>query len=327
MKKIYLLIFLSAALSLSAQEYADFTMLGPQEGTGTFVNALLPDFIWNITGAVNNCSILGNELVDDGNAFESNFGQADNKENLYIQNYPNGDSTIGTPVLSRSVMILKFNSPTPVSGWGFCLVDIDVENVVISAVDQFGNQVPVSSINNWLIELFDANLTEDGINIPKWDSVHAALLGSDTPAGYVSYSDTVIGGMASSEAPAAFFMPDIALDSLIIVFENLQDTYFTSYHFFIASMSMSDIQNHSNPLVRLYPNPVKNALQIDLSNHFSLNKAYSLNIFNSNGSLVSKTIISSGHFTIDMSDYPRGLYFIEIKNENFRHIEKINVIH
>lgn len=318
MKKFALIISLSAALNLSAQEYADFTFLGSNEGTASFVNAVLPNFTWNVTGAVNTISILNNEPLDDGNAFETYFGQADNKENLYIQNYPNGDNTIGAPLISRSVLTLRFDAPTPVFGWGFCLVDIDVENVVISAVDQLGNQVPASTIDNWLIELFDANLTEDGINIPKWDSAHSALLGSDTPPAYIAYSDTVIGGMPSSEAPAAFFMPDIALDSLIIVFENLQDTYFTSYHFFIASMHSSGVQQQKAGKISVIPNPA--------TDFFTIQHLYgnvNVEVFDITGQCIMKTVADNND-RIYVSDWPDGVYFVRFFSD--KQMEKFKIV-
>jgi hypothetical protein len=318
MKKYIVLLSLTTALCVSAQEHADFTIIGANEGTGTFINALLSDFTWNVTGAVNNISIQSNEPFDDGNAFEANFGQADNRENLYIQNYPNGPNTIGTQILSRSILTLRFDAPTPTFGWGFCLVDIDVENVLIAAVDQFGNQVPPSAVNSWLIELFDANLSLDGINIPKWDSINAAILGSDTPPEYIVYNDTVIGGMPSSEAPAAFFMPDIALDSLIIIFENLQDTYFTSYHFFIASMNMSDIQNHHTSGLTVFPNPVTNFFSLQ-----HLRGDAIVEVFDIAGQCILQTTAGNNR-KFDVSDWNTGVYVVRVHSDN--QVEQLKIV-
>ena len=102
-------------------------------------------------------------------------------------------------------------------------------------------EVTVEDIDDWLIELFDADLTTNGTNIPKWDPAHAALLGADTPESYVVYNNLVIGGLNDSEAAAAFFMPDLPLKSLTIDYENLQEVYFTSYHFYIASLFATGI--------------------------------------------------------------------------------------
>jgi len=198
MKKLHLLLTFTFFLSFSsiAQEFASFVLSGTNTGTGAFSNAVLSGFTWKTTGALNgSVQIKDNEIFDDGNDFETVFGQANNAENLRIQIYPNGSGTTGKTILSKAKLTLNFDQITPPEGWGFCLVDIDVENCLISAIDENDKDVSVELIDSWLIQLFDANLAEDSINLPKWDSAHAALLGSDTPDDYVVYDSLVIGGL------------------------------------------------------------------------------------------------------------------------------------
>lgn len=244
MKKLLLLISISFSLFsfIKAQEFADFEFTTTNQGTGTFSNAALSNFTWKAEGTINGAvQILNDEEFDNGNKFEDLFGQGNNAENLRTQIYPNGQGTDGTPILSKSRLTINFDKFTPAEGWGFCIVDIDVENCLISAKDEFDNEVSVEKINEWLIELFDTDTVADGLNIPKWDATHAAILGFNTSENYVEYNNLVaIGGLNDSEAPSAFFMPNIPLKTLIIDHENLQSQAFVSYHFYIASLSSND---------------------------------------------------------------------------------------
>ena len=238
MKKLLLTlsIFAGSFLIAICQEFADLNITNPNEGTGSFNDATLPDFTWKVTGSLNqNVEIKNSEVFDDVNIFETRFGQANNVENIRVQVVPNGNGTDGQEITSRADLTISFDKFAPANCWGFCLVDIDVENALISATDRSGEQIPDSIINSWLAELFDANKSSDGLNIPKWDPINAALLGSDTDEGYVTYKNKVIGGMPSSEAPSAYFAPNIPIKTLTVTFENLQENYATSFHFFIAS--------------------------------------------------------------------------------------------
>ncbi|MEE4260223.1 MAG: T9SS type A sorting domain-containing protein [Bacteroidales bacterium] len=311
MKNLLLLLTFSFCLfTLSAQEYADFEITGTNEGTGTFSFAALSNFSWEAIGAINALQIRDDEVFDDGNTLENIFGQADYAENIRIQNYPNGEGMAGYPVVSISQLTLNFDEITPTEGWGFCLVDVDVENCLISAIDNFDNEVPIEDIDRWLIELFDANNVDFGVNIPKWDASHAALLGSDTPTDYLVYNNLVIGGLDDSEAATGFFMPDIPLKSLTIVYENLQETHFTSYHFYLASLGPTRIKDTKKNLVHLYPNPASTSLTFQLTSpSHTLN---TINIFDRLGKVVLQTEIRSNKHTIDISYLPGGMYFAQI---------------
>jgi len=248
MKKLLFLIFTSFSIFtfLHAQEFADFEFTGTNKGSGIFTKSALSNFTWEAVGTIyGSLQILNNEEFNDGNQFENIFGQANNAENIRMQIYPNGPGTDGTPILSKARLTFNFDQITPIEKWGFCVVDIDVEHCLISAIDEFDNEVNVEKINEWLFELFDTDTIDDGLNIPKWDSTNAALLGADTEEDYVVYDSLVIGGLPSSEAAAAFFMPDIPLKSLIIDFENLQQTHLTSFHFYIASLPSDDATLYS----------------------------------------------------------------------------------
>ena len=297
-----------------AQEYATFTLTSEHQGTGTFTNAALSDFACLATGTLSQeVQILDDEVFDDGNEFENIFGQADNAENLRLKIYPNGEGTAGEPILSKARLTINFDEITPDEGWGFCVVDIDVENCLISAIDEYDNEVPVEDIDDWLIELFDTDLIKDGVNIPKWDASHAAILGSDTPEDYVVYNNLVIGGMDDSEAAAAFFMPDIPLKTLIIDYENLQETYYTSYHFYIASLFPTAIAETEEATMAIYPNPASTFVHINLA--YSLVKQHTSQnfiLYNLLGKIVSQTELAEDKLTLDVSHLPAGVYYVKV---------------
>jgi hypothetical protein len=195
-------------------------------------------------------------------------------------------------------------------------VDIDVENCLISAVDENDNDVAIVDINDWLIELFDANLTEDGLNTPKWDASHAALLGFNTPEDYVVYNDLILGGMNESEAAGAFFMPNIPLKSLVIDFENLQEGAYVSFHFYIASLKASGIHEDSNIHMNIYPNPAVEEFRV-LSSEFRVSRA-ALELFGVDGRKLLEKSIPKGseEVTVDVRSLQSGLYFVRLTVDN-----------
>ena len=325
MKKQVLLItlILASFTYTGAQEFATFTLTGEHQGKGTFEHAVLPDFSWVANGTLaREVQILNDEVFDDGNAFENTFGQADNAENLRLQLNPNGPGTSGQPITSRVKLMITFDELTPGRGWGFCVVDIDVENLLVKAIDENDNEVPVETINQWLVELFDANLSENGENLPKWDSTHAALLGFNTPDDYTVYDSIVIGCMPDSEAPAAFFQPDIPLKSLILVYENLQDVYKVSYHFYIAAESATGMEEIGNPDFVIFPNPAGKEFRVRSlefgvrSLEFGVSQA-TLEIFDLTGKkLFEKQVPKrSKEFTVNVSSLNSGLYFCRIRTD------------
>ncbi len=313
MKKIVLIsTFAFVIFSVSwAQEYANFNLTGEHQGIGFFTNTALSDFTWQASGTLaQEVQILDDEVFDDGNEFENIFGQADNAENLRLQIIPNGSGTAGQAILSKARLTISFDQITPNEGWGFCVVDIDVENCLFSAIDEYDNEVSAEDINDWLIELFDTDTYEDGINLPKWDASHAALLGSDTPEDYVIYNNIVIGGLDDSEAAAAFFMPNMRLKSLIIDYESLQENYSTSYHFYIASLQSSVIIEKSKPSIAIYPNPASTYINIKLpyisASQFSQKQFI---IYNPCGKIVSQINFVEDNQIIDIAHLRDGVYY------------------
>jgi hypothetical protein len=322
---MFLALFL--IISAHAQEYATFTITSPNQGTGTFTNAALPDFTWETIGSLSqNVQILDDETFEDGSQFETDYGQADNEQNLRTQVIPNGTGTAGTTIVSGSITTIVFNEPTPANSWGICLTDIDVENVVFHALDANSDTVPVDVIDNWLVELFDADIS-DGVDLPKWDPEYAALLGSDTPDGY-TFDTLVIGGMPSCEAPAAYLRPSIPITTLAITFMNLQEEYHTSYHLYIASQEASSIAEAVEESLHLYPNPCDDKLVLKYSR--IENRKSKIEIVDISGSIAKTIPLNAAthqqdEIHIDIGDLAPGIYFVRLSTATKNLVKKVVV--
>lgn len=234
MKSFLPLLFTFLPLFLIGQ-YADFTGTGTS-GTGVFPTPSSPspfsDFTYSVTGAVDESNIDFSEYFTQSNNFETTFGEADNAENINARATSNTGS-IGDPITGALTLSINFTNSMPSSGWGFALKDLDVDQAVISATDNFDNPVTNAVINSWLDELFDA--VSGGTNIPKWDGTNAALLGANTPVGYTVYDNTIIGSLTDTESGTGTFRPNVSLNSLTLRFENVTLSSTPSFHFYMAA--------------------------------------------------------------------------------------------
>ena len=206
-------------------------------GTGTFETssgngAVLPNFNWEVTGKPLTVRVATKEPFQGGNSMKGFYGQADDATNLNIRIEAN-DTPPKQPIPHSAVLTITFDGNTPASGWGFAVVDIDVDQVRFTAKDEAGNQVPTSTIARWFVQDFDANPSVDGVNIPSWDSKSAAVIGSESAS--KTWRTTVEGGLDDSEAASAWFQPTSSLSELSFEYQSLQDEATPSYHVLIAA--------------------------------------------------------------------------------------------
>ncbi|MFN0204412.1 MAG: T9SS type A sorting domain-containing protein, partial [Bacteroidia bacterium] len=68
---------------------------------------------------------------------------------------------------------------------------------------------------------------------------------------------------------------------------------------------------HTQMNVKLYPNPVAHSLSIEVE---KFKENYEFLLFNANGQLISKHQLSEAKTEVDMTKYPKGFYFYQIKN-------------
>jgi hypothetical protein len=172
------------------------------------------------------------------------YGQADDATNLNVRVQPNNVSS-GEAIPHGAVLTIRFNANTPASGWGFAVVDLDVDQVRFRAKDSSGAEVPTATLARWFVQRFDANPSTDGVNIPSWDRNMAAVIGSESSS--VTWRSTVEGGLDDTEAGSAWFQPNISLSELSFEYQSLQESANPSYHVLIAACSTNYVSPTPTP--------------------------------------------------------------------------------
>lgn len=206
-------------------------------GTGTFDPssgraAVLPSFTWEVTGNPRSIAIGRDEPFSGGNSMKGFYGQADDATNLNIRIGGN-DTPAGKPIPHAATLTLRFDASTPASGWGFSVIDLDVDQVRVSATDRNGDPVSAREISEWFIQSFDANPSVDGVNIPSWDPKNSAVVGASSKS--KTLRSTVEGGLDDTEAASAWFQPNTSLSTLSFEYESLQEDATPSYHVLLAA--------------------------------------------------------------------------------------------
>jgi plastocyanin len=78
-----------------------------------------------------------------------------------------------------------------------------------------------------------------------------------------------------------------------------------------------------NPDISIFPNPTKGVILINMINS-EPQKNYNLNIFDISGANILTTNISNQlSNNVDLSEFPKGVYFIQINNESELYTRKI----
>jgi hypothetical protein len=160
------------------------------------------------------------------------YGQADDANNLNIRIDAN-DVPAKSPIPHSAVLTLRFDGNTPASGWGFAVVDIDVDQVRFTAKDANGAPIATSEIARWFVQSFDANPSTNGVNTPGWDASSAAVVGSESAS--KTWRTTVEGNLIDTEAASAWFQPSKSLSEISFEYQSLQESATPSYHILLAA--------------------------------------------------------------------------------------------
>ncbi len=230
--------------------YVIWSKAGSTAGVGAFSFgsgrvSVLPGFAWNISGKPLSVRVADDEPFDGGNSMQGIYGQANDATNLNIRVQAN-NAQRGAPIPHSAVLTIVFDAATPASGWGFSVIDLDVDQVTISAIDASGAQVPKATIDRWFIQKFDANPSQDGVNIPSWDAIGAAVVGSESRS--TRARSTVEGNLTDSEAASAWFQPDVSLKSLTLEYESLQENATPSYHVLVGACATTFVAPTPTPM-------------------------------------------------------------------------------
>lgn len=240
----------SEEICTSTPEYANWTWnSSTSSGAGSFSCSAGPDFTYSISNydvvTLENTAVFSNTQQ----TFETIYGQADSKENLNIRTKQHSStSNVAIPLVNYATLTINFTNPTSIDTWAFSILDIDADQIKISAKDANNNAVSNSEINNWFQELFDADPSSNGVNLPYWDATNAALVGaSDVDGIYNTITQTSVSDI---EAPGGWFQPTISLTQLTLTFSSIGASNYPSYHIYIASSCCAisnDIDNDGMP--------------------------------------------------------------------------------
>lgn len=213
---------LPAAAQESAPEYAAWTL----EGSGGAYNGTItlpgefPAATFTSDARAPSTLVSGNTTwLPEGSPFGAVYGSSEGHQYLNLR--PAADSPD-----APSTTTYTFESPTPASGWGFTLGDIDADMVEVSATDADGNPVPVDALGfRSVFNYCDASPRSAGcsgvtnFHVPSWQpGTDSGILMGDGP-------DTTGG--------SGWFEPSVALSSLTFVFT--QQSGFPIYQTWFAA--------------------------------------------------------------------------------------------
>ncbi len=79
----------------------------------------------------------------------------------------------------------------------------------------------------------------------------------------------------------------------------------------ITLMNQTGISSEAANTVKVYPNPVVNKLNISMASNNA-----TVTIYNSLGIVIEKVQVQGTHYTLDVSNYTRGIYFVKVNNHS-----------
>ena len=178
-------------------------------------------------------------------------------------------------------------------------VNVNVQDVLDTKLDETSVKM-VSASHNYTLDRVGGNLNWKFNNIQLPVSVADTEIGK----GYVTFKVKMKPGFSAD---------DIVPNTASIYFDSnpaiVTNTFTTQF------VSLLNADNFSGLDFLLYPNPASHNVQISLSN--SIEMIDSLEIYDVLGkSIQSIRNISSNQTSIDVSEMPKGVYFVEIQTEN-----------
>ncbi len=167
------------------------------------------------------------------------------------------------------------------------------------------------------IAMFDNQ--NDGTNGPVFSTFNgswASLSGSqglDAALNHVLIAQITTNGIFSFELNIQIGTPSGGVEQYVALSPTGAEIQIPSLIYPDLTTSGNDL-TQANAFVNIYPNPAKDLLWIDISNSKSISNNYS--IYDAKGSLLAQKKLGeiSGRFndSIDISEYPQGLYFVVV---------------
>jgi hypothetical protein len=212
-----------------------------------------------------------------------------NNRKPYLLNYP--DLTYAEPVISD----VSQNIQHPTSS-EIVYVSAEVSNATSVFLRVTNNDEPFAS-DYLSISMADNGLNGDAVS---GDGIYTAQVPFTTSNDHIKYY------IEAENANAIKLKPERA-------------EYFY-YHYYIDQVVGEE--NLVDSEFNIYPNPAVNWINVDPGNYES---TYTINIYNLEGKLIQTQANLNGQTGIQVSEYPKGVYLIEMTGENFRKTKKITV--
>jgi PKD repeat protein len=137
------------------------------------------------------------------------------------------------------------------------------------------------------------------------------------------------GGTTITTGNGKLDASEVTLDAIVLAQPNTSSTW-TAYIDHVAhdisesgtyleelegEALSNDFINEELSEIRIHPNPSKGTFRINLNN--AEVQGFDVNIFNTSGSLVHSTQAFSNQFDVDVQDLPDGMYFVNVRNNDF----------
>jgi hypothetical protein len=222
-------------------------------GTGTWaVPTTVPNFNYSISSSGNKIyevlyDLDGNDELPETNNWETKYGEIDefNTSCILVRHVANSTfdgAPLGTPITTT----ITFNSATSNHHWGFMVLDIDVDQVVIRAKDPSNNYYSNATVASWFKGAFDAatgtgeSSHTGAYEPPCFDAANATVVGSE----YVQSpckTQSTLGSQNDYVGAGAYFEPNVPVKTLEFQFYNLQSTAGPSERYFIAAATLTSL--------------------------------------------------------------------------------------
>lgn len=223
--------------------YGNFNLDGvytyPNNGVSGYggFNSLttVPDYTWSITTSNNKLSslktVMSSDEMPQTNSWETKYGEAQYNPMLYMRHAGNAaynGQPLGIPLQCK----ITFSSPTASSKWAFLMLDMDVDQVDISAIKPDGTSFSNSEITSWYRG--SGNAAGGTGPYPCFASATATAVGaghSSIPCTRKNFIETA----TAIDGDYIYFEPNAQVKSLPLKFYNLQQTSSSSIRLLLVA--------------------------------------------------------------------------------------------
>jgi len=232
-----------------------------------------------------------------------------NPVNVYCHGYA-GIYCYGPYSNYREYFGIKLNSPLIIGGKYYMSINVSLANNCNCGIDKIGlifsnapmyNSTIITHFKNYA-NLFSSNIIKDTIN---WTRIFGTFV-ADSNYDYINignfFDDTITNTFKfnSYNCTSYYYIDDICVST-------------DSAYCFNYSYSCGEgIANYEESNITIYPNPVNSVLHITSENI----QDYNLKVYNAIGELILQSDKLSSNSEVDLTQYPEGMYFLQVYSNN-----------